>query len=209
MQDFFLILDTFLKIFFPIISCIGGTFLIYRGAKAEEIGQQYFFFGLGLFGYLYAVARISFVISESIDDDILIPIFWRLGHVISFTALLILILVLERYIVKTKYIFTIICAIGIVLVVVLQEDLARIVIAIIPTMVMIVILSIYLFVAKKSQGPPRVKAIKSAISIFTLVVGIFIEGSFGSALLGFNTGILGTLVMIIGISYYFKTNYSI
>ena len=205
MQDFLVILDLFLKILFPIVCCIGGTFLFFRGAKAEEIGQQYFFYGLGLFGYLYAFTRICFVISEF---NILYPIFWRLGQVISFTAMLILILVLERYIVKTKYIFTIICAIGTLLTAVLPQNVVMIVIAINSAIVLIVILSIYLYVGKKSQGAPRVKALKSAISIFILVVGIFIEGSFGRALLGFDTGILGTSIMIIGISYYFIINYS-
>jgi hypothetical protein len=209
MQDFLPTLELILKILFPIICCIGGTFLIFKGAKAEEVGQKYFFSGLGLFGYLYALTRISFLISDfTIDDPNLYPIFWRLASVISLIALLILILVLERYVVKTKYIFTILCVIGTVLTAVLQEDVARIIVVIVSGIVLIVILSIYLYIGKKSQGAPRLKALKCAISILILVFGVFIEGSFGRTLLGFDTGIIGTLIMIMDISYYFKINYS-
>lgn len=209
MQDFLTTLELILKILFPIICCIGGTFLFYKGAKAEEVGQKYFFLGIGLFGYLYALTRISFLFSDFTKDDaILHPIFWRLGQVISFIALLILIFVLERYVVKTKYIFTILCAIGTVLTAVLQEDVVKIIIIIIPAIVLLVVLSIYIYVGKKSQGAPRIKSIKCAISVFILVLGIFIEGSLGRTLLGFDTGIIGTLIMMMGISYYFKINYS-
>ena len=202
-------LELILKILFPIISCIGGTFLIFKGSKAEEIGQQYFFYGIGLFGYLYALTRIGFLISDfTRDNAILFPIFWRLAQIISLIALLILVLVLEKYVVKTKYIFTIICAIGTVLTAVLQRDVAKIIIIIISVIVLIVILSIYLYIGKKSQGAARIKAFKCAISIFMLAAGIFIEGSFGSTLLGFDTGILGTVIMTIGIGYYFIINYS-
>ena len=69
------------------------------------------------------------------------------------------------------------------------------------------IMGVYIYVAWKSEGEPRQKAIRSFTGILILVLGILIDGTLVADLVGFDTGIIGAILMIVGLGLYFITNY--
>jgi hypothetical protein len=164
---------------------------------------------LGLFGYFYGLARSFFLATDFIEDPSLpYSIFWRIATVFILVALLILVLILETYVVKTKYIFTVIGVIGLIFAVALKIETARWVTAVFGGISTLVIFSIYLYIVKKSVGKSRVNAMIYAICILLMAFGHFMDGIYATALLGFDAGIIATSLMTIGIVYYLKLYYS-
>lgn len=198
------------KIILAVVSIAGGTFLIIKASKSEAASQKYFLMGMGAFGYVFALARIFFVLSDLSGDilinDFLFLIWWRLATVSSILMLVVLEIIVETYVVKTKYIFTVVATVGTILVTFLIKDLTYVVQLIVVLVCLLNIAGAYVYVAYKSTGEVRRKAIFSLAGIMTLVVGVFLEGSMGSGLLGFDTGFLGVTFMLIGILVYFGTN---
>jgi hypothetical protein len=206
--DIIVISEISLKIAFSIICIIIGFLILLKSSKTEKTKQNYFYIGIATFFFLFSLARICFIFYDFIiDEEFLLILFWRLASVITIIGLLILVLILEKYLVNTHYIFTLIGTIGSILTASLGLDIARILAAIIGGILVFIIIGLYLYIAKKSSERPRIIALKCAISIFILAAGVLTEGNFGRALLGLNTGILGTILMIIGVLYYFKINY--
>jgi hypothetical protein len=142
------------------------------------------------------------------ETSFLYSFYWRIGTIFILAALLILTLILETYVVKTKYGFSILAATGTIFSIFLEIDLARIVSSITGLIISVIIFSIYVYVAKKSDGASRVKAVKYAICIFLLAFGHLMDSTYASAFFGFDTGIIAMVLMIMGITYYFELNYS-
>ncbi|MHA1377155.1 MAG: hypothetical protein ACTSRG_02120 [Candidatus Helarchaeota archaeon] len=197
------------KIVLIIVLCIGGViFLIKALKKAEISSQKYLYLGIALFGFSFALTRYFFIVTDFLGESNPGYLFyWRLAFITTLIALLFLEIVIETYLVKTYYIFSILCAIGIFSLFILDLNAARILSYILTSILMVNIVAIYIYVGKSSEGEPRTKAFLSCLGILLLAFGVVVDGTFAASLLGFDAGIIGAIIMIFGLGLYFKANY--
>ncbi|MHA1299708.1 MAG: hypothetical protein ACTSO9_09755 [Candidatus Helarchaeota archaeon] len=197
------------KIILIIVLCLGGSLFLHKSIKKAEISsQKYLFLGIALFGYSFALTRFFFLITDFLGEthpDYLL--FWKLAFISTLIAILFLELIIETYLVKTYYIFSAICIFGLILLLVVDLNTARIISYPLTSIFLVNIIGIYVYVGITSEGDPRTKAFLSCIGILILVVGVAVDGTFAKTLLGFDAGIIGAVIMIVGISLYFKANY--
>ncbi len=191
---------------------IGGALFLRKSLntikKSEVTFQKYFSLGIALFGFSYALTRVFFIFSDFLFEMTYEYLFfWRLAAVAAVVSIIFLEAIIETYLIKTHYIFTVLAIIGAILIAVLDLGLARLISYTFLPLLALDIVGIYLYVALKSEGVPRTKALQSMFGILILVAGIVIDGTFVMNFLGFDTGIIGTIVMLIGFVVFFKANY--
>ncbi len=188
--------------------CVGGALFINKSYKAEISSQKYFSLGLTLFAYLYALTRFFFIITDFMAEtqpDYLI--FWRLATISSFSAILFLELVIEKYLVKSYYVFSALALTGLILVTILDLSIARIISYSLSLVLMLNIVGIYIYVARNAEGDVRKKSIQSFIGILVLAVGAVVDGAFLKSLVGFDTGLFGAIIIMFGMAIFFRANY--
>ncbi|MHA1229956.1 MAG: hypothetical protein ACTSRP_00095 [Candidatus Helarchaeota archaeon] len=90
---------------------------IFKLKTYELKSQKRFFLGLALFFIFWGLMKICFTISNYYKniDLIYYSIYWKIAASLGICGLLSIILVLETYMVKSKYFFSIITLIGLVL----------------------------------------------------------------------------------------------
>lgn len=217
-NELIFLIEFLVKFLLVIMLFFGSSYILLKGIKkAEAKGTKYFNAGIAAFGYMYAFTRIFFLVTdfyvffvlggtESLGDPMYL-IFWKLASISSLIALIFFEIVLETYLVKTKYIFTGLAILATILVVILPISLARIVVN--PVMILLLghVIGLYLYVAVKSSGEVRNKAIYCIIGIGLLAAGVLIDGSFMINIFGLDTGFIGGILMNIGLGMYFLTNY--
>jgi len=186
--------------------CIGLLFTIRRRSKEQE--QRYFFIGVACFAFLSSLTRIFFLVTDfQPESSDLYNLFWKLAGIASLAALVIITLLIETYFVKTWYIFTAFGLLGIVILIFANIALARQLMMPIYLIIGVEIFSLYLFVAIKSPGTIRTKALLMILSLAIFTVGIILDSeSFMEPLVGFDTGLIGAVCMWIGLGAYLKLN---
>lgn len=191
---------------------IGGSLFLRKSfniMKSEEVSfQKYFSLGIALFGYCYAATRIFFIFSDFLTEgnpDYLL--FWRLAAISTLIALVFLEIIIETYLVKTYYFFSIVAITGAILMAIVDLNIARIISFVYIPILLINVIGMYIYVAYKSQGKTREKAIFTMLGILLLVIGIVVDGTFFKNLVGFDTGLFGAIIMLVGFTLFFKVNY--
>lgn len=106
-----------LTILSMIIFWICAVLFWIKSRKSELKSQKLFFIGVSGFFILWGIMRIAFTIANYyFEIDLgLYEILWKIAAGIGIAAILCILLVMETYMVKSKYIFSIITLIGLVL----------------------------------------------------------------------------------------------
>ena len=200
--------ELIVKIILIILLVLGSTIFVLKSTTAETDSQKYFFLGISLFGYFFALTRLFFLFTDfRVESDPIYLLCWKIASVSTLIALVFFELIVEKYLVKTRYVFTSIAVIGVILMLILNLELARIFVIILSPILLFDIIGIYFWVALKNEGEPRSKALNSMASIIIIVLGTLIDGTLFASLIGFDTGVFGAALMIVGFGWYFKTNY--
>jgi hypothetical protein len=176
--------------------------------KSDVSNQRYFSLGLAVFGYIFGITRFLFVYTDSLPEtDPFFILYWKLGSIVSLIAFAALLSIIETYIVKTKYIFTGISIVGIILTIILPKELITYMNLIVIPVLLIDLIGAYLYVAVESKGTPRNNALRSLAAILLLVFGLLIDMDIIENLVGFNVSFIGAILMTAGLILYFHINY--
>ncbi len=203
--------EFWVKAVFAAFMLVMGFIFLRKGFIQEEEmkGQKYFKFGVAMFALMTAVTRIFFLISDYqvIGTDIY-NLFWKLAVISSFIALIFIMIVIETYLVKTKYIFTVIGIIGAITVSIVDIPLAQILNLPLFLVLGSEIFALYLYLSIKSPGELRTKSILMLISLLVFSAGLLFDAeSFSFALFGADLGLVGAILMWAGLGSYLKLNY--
>jgi len=188
-----------------------GILFLRKGFMEEEDmkSQKYFKFGLAMFALMTSVTRTFFLISDyQMPDTHIYNIFWKSAVISSFIALIFIMLVVETYLVKTKYIFTAIGIIGAITVMIVDIPTAQILN--IPLYLALggEVFALYFYLIIKSPGNLRTRSLLMLISLLIFSAGLLFDAeSFSFALFGTDLGLVGAILMLAGLGYYLKLNY--
>ncbi len=200
--------ETIAKIILIVITVIGGVLLTLKQVKLEKSGQKYFLLGIAVFAYVFALTRAIFVYTDNLGSSHPdYQFLWRLGWVMSLIAIIAIVVVIETYMVKTRYVFTVIGIIGVILTIILEQELLRFVNAGVSGVLLVDLVAAYVYVIIKSEGAPRIKATKSLLGIALLAGGLIIDGFSTQLFSGMDMSLLGVSLMVVGLVLYFVTLY--
>jgi len=193
-------------IFAGFLICM-GLLAIRKSGKIEQ-ERRFFFIGIAIFAFMSSVTRIFFLVSDfQVEFSEIYNLFWKLASIASLAALILIAILIETYFVKTRYIFTSIGAFGVIIIIFADVILARQLMVVFYLIIGVEIFSLYAYVAIKSPGTIRSKALLMIVSIIIFTLGILLDSeSIMQPLVGFDTGIIGAICMWIGLGAYLKLN---
>ncbi len=143
---------------------IFGTLLILKARKERRfVAKRQFYLGVALFFFFYGLSKFLHFYAEMVvtkADTVNYDIWWVLGAVPSYVAFTFLIFVIERNIVKTKYVFTIIMLALDILVVVLPPVIARYTAYFVSPLAGAFLIGIYAYLAQTVPGIRRTSQVR-------------------------------------------------
>jgi hypothetical protein len=189
-------------------------FLIFMGLLAikklrqKEQAQRYLLMGIAVFAFLSSLTRIFFIVTDfQVEPSEIYDIFWKLASIASLIGLILIAILIETYFVKTRYIFTGIATLGVIIIIFADIELARQLIMPFYLIIGVEIFSLYTYVAIKSPGTIRTRALLMIVGMIIYTVGIIFDSeSIMQSLVGFDTGIIGAICMWIGLGLYLQLN---
>ena len=186
--------------------CMG--LLAIRKSSQKEQEYRYLLVGIAVFAFLSSLTRIFFLITDfQIEPSGMYDLFWKLAAIASLTGLILIAILIETYFVKTRYIFTGIAALGVIVIIFADITLARQLMMPFYLIMGVEIFSLYAYVALKSPGMVRKKALLMILSLGIFTLGIILDAeSIMQPLVGFDTGIIGAICMWIGLGSYLRLN---
>ncbi len=179
----------------------------YRTTEVES--QSWFYFGLALFCICFAIARIMFMCSDFVrygpwtGSPVDWTFYWRLAAIFGIGSVLFVLFVIERYMVKTRYIITLGTSIGLVIALIFRVDpIGKWATYIFTPIGVIGIVGLYSYLIKNSSGRVRLKTLLALLGIFVIFLGFVVDTDLGGALLGGIDqpiiGILASSIMMAG-----------
>jgi len=187
-------------------------------SKGSELKAQKMFF-IGLIGFFicWGLMRVFFLVSNIYEgiDLFLYSTYWRIASSIGILALLCILIVMESYLVKSKYIFSIITIIGLILAIFLPLEPEKITGARLATYIFlpaggISILGLYLYLYIKLTGKARHETGFITTGIALIFLGYLVSIEFVQTFIPLEIiNILSPVLMIAGallftIIYYRK-----
>ena len=209
--------EYWVKVTFAVFMFIMGIIFIGKGLREREMkSQRYFKFGLAMFALMTSVTRMFFLFSDfEIRGTDIYNFYWKAAVISSIIALVFIVLVVETYLVKTKYVFSAIGMIGAVLIILV--DIPTAALLNIPLYFALggIIFVLYIYVAYKSPGTLRKKSLLMLLSLLIFFAGILFDseslfgfvGGVEGAILNIDLGIVGAICMWVGLGAYLKFNY--
>ena len=160
--------------------------------------------------YVFSHPRIFYIFSDFLIEGT--PehlLFWRLAALTMFIALTFLEIIIETYLVKSYYFFTIIAIAAAIMILVLPLNQARMISYALSPTLLVNIVGLYIYVAHKSRGEGETskKALLSMFGILLITIGIVIDGVVVKNIIGFDAGLIGAIIMMAGLALFFKANY--
>ncbi len=188
----------------------GALLLIKARAERKFMAKRQFYLGVALFFFLYGLSKFVHYYADMIvgvGDTVNYPIWWVAGSLPSYVAFSFLIFVIERNIVKTKYIFTIIMLAIDVLVVVLPYETARNTAYIASPLAGVFLIGIYVYLAQTVPGIRRTSQ-KRLIGLILFFAGlglqIMVIHTWISVMWGFQIRPIANILLILGSFIYAK-----
>ena len=196
--------------------------LIKMRDKEKETGQYYIYMGYTIFLITYAITRVCFTVTDFIvynggKGTLLDSMFAALAYSFSVGGFIILFFNFERYILHTKFVFTVL-GLGVfsfsvlAAALIIPRELARTLNSIALPIFFIIIVSLYLYVGSKGKGEIRKKAFGIAIGMIIVAFALLWDSDvFGGvlALIGLNYIIrilVSPFIIIIGLAIFTFTN---
>ena len=171
---------------------IFATFLFSKMRQKEpQSAQRNIYLGYCLFLLSYAGTRIFFVFSDieiynaKVPDTFLNTIYVGIAYAFGIFGALWLIIMLERYLLHTRFVFTIFASIMFILSIlsifstVINQLLQFLITIALPGFFLIVVL-LYLYVAIKSPGDARRRSLGIIFGLVIMMIGFL----FGSSVIG-------------------------
>ena len=206
-------------------------------AKDKPVQVRNYLLGIGLFFFLYGISRVLVflfeltfeidfiwnlsaadferIFAERPDLELRHDIVWRLSTAIGTTGLVFLMYQLEVIIMKkkTKFLFTILTVVTVIPALILgvagkdEVSIVRIILYA-GNLLVIVIPLFYLYLAVKTSGTPRKRAIGAAFGMLLTFLGVVFNSSVGKTLFAdqvYITYVLYGICSTLGIIIYWKS----
>ncbi len=209
--QFTLAIDGPMWIITGIFLVVFGTLLLLKARKERKfMAKRQFYLGVALFFFFYGFSKFMHFIADMIvgvGDIVNYPIWWLAGTLPSYVAFTFLIFVIERNIVKTKYVFTIILIAIDVLVLVLPFDIARFITYVGSPLVGVFLVGIYIYLAQTVPGIRRTSQ-KRLIGLILFFAGLGLQIMAIHTLISTNFGFMirpfANILLILGSLIYAK-----
>ncbi|MHA1265442.1 MAG: hypothetical protein ACTSRS_09430 [Candidatus Helarchaeota archaeon] len=160
----------------------------YKSAKMMFIGQGFFVFAFGITRILFVIADYyrpdpEYSLIVIAQNESLHLFLWKLSSLIGILAIIFLLLVIETYLVKSRYIFTIIASVGIVTALLLPDiNQARLATYISTPLALAGVIILYSYLFFKSSGEIRKKAGLSLDGFILFGLGTALDSNLGKQL---------------------------
>ena len=208
-------LDVAARTLVIVFSFIFAFYFWRRRSELEMKSSRMVFLGQGLFIFCYGITRLLFLLQLYFKDDYYVPIFpdpalsdliWKISTAVGILAMVFLLVVIETYLVKSRYVFSLIALVGCILSLVLPVETARIVTYIALPLAMIGIIALYAYLFFKSSGELRKKVSWSLNGFIIFGIGVVIDTEYGKSILlgwfGIVPPFLAEVLMIVGLAIY-------
>ncbi len=179
--------------------------------------------GQGLFVFCFGLTRTLFGISDLFSDksyyaDIILSknvflsnLFWKISTLVGILGIICLLLVIETYLVKSRYVFTVIAATGLTIAMVSPDiDFSKMVTYITLPLAMIALIFLYFYLLYKGSGVVRKKAGVSIIGLFLLgagtLLGITPALTILNTIFGSFPEFISVVILTAGLAIYTYTN---
>jgi len=209
MDIFALILDmdTYIWIITAIILAIFGLLMIDRSKRQKIKMKKSFYLGIAFFYLLYGISKFFHYYGEIIlgFEHPNYPFFWKLGTVPTYIAFTSLIYVVERFTIKTKFIFTVSMIVVDILVLLLPYDIALYIGYFGTPFAAFYLIGVYLYLGIKVPGIRKTSILKF-LWLFTYFIGFGLNIRVLQDLVGFKIRVIGNFLLIIGGFLYIKQN---
>lgn len=191
---------------------IFGTLLLLKARKERKfVAKRQFYLGVALFFLFYGLSKFIHYYGELVlplsFNDPSYPLVWQLGSLPSYIAFTFLIFAIERNIVKTKYIFTIIMLALDVLVVALPYNTARYTSYFGSPLAGAFLIGIYIYLAQTVPGIRRTSQVRLiGLILFFAGLGLQIRNILEplNITLGFTFRPFANILLIVGSLIYAK-----
>lgn len=203
----------FILIWICVVAFVVFGIFFFKKYRSSEETQAKFYLGLAAFCLCFAIMRMWFLFSDFVEEGIwaissLGPFvidadfYWRLAAIFGIGAVLGVLFVIERYMVKTRYIITLITSIGLVIALVFPvTPIGRTATYIFTPIGVLGIIGLYAYLIKNSAGLIRTKTILAMVGIFIIFLGFVADTDFGQSIFALPieiVGIIATVCMLIG-----------
>lgn len=178
--------------------------------------------GQGLFVFCYAITRLFFIAANYFSgeiastvhpdavlyvDDFLFSILWKAGTGIGILAIIFLLIVIETYLVKSRYVFSIISATGLIIALASPDiNFSRWATYITQPLALLGVIILYFYLFFKGSGEIRKRAGLSILGLLIFGGGVLIDITAARltfiAWFGFHPGFIPPLLMIAGLALY-------
>ncbi|MHA1309773.1 MAG: hypothetical protein ACTSWR_10305 [Candidatus Helarchaeota archaeon] len=164
-----------------IVFCI---LFFYKGLKDDDNNIKKINYGYGIFIFGYALTRIFFLFSdyERFLNGLtnLHYMYVSIAYTISMFALLVISLVIERYLVKFKYIFVISSAIALLFSIISLfaleiQSITQIIMYIAAGIVLLGIIGMYIYLVIKLSGKYRRRALGALFGFLLIAIGLILD----------------------------------
>ncbi|MHA1264892.1 MAG: hypothetical protein ACTSRS_06610 [Candidatus Helarchaeota archaeon] len=178
-----------------------GTFFLKKYREAEET-QAKFYFGLALFCICFAFMRISFLLYDLKYYFVEPEFFWRVAAILGIGAVIFILFVIERYMVKTHYILSLITSIGLVIALIFPvTPIGRTATYIFTPIGVLGIIGLYVYLIKNSSGIIRMKTFLALLGILIIFIGYILDTNLFQTILPLSIeeiGIITSIIMMFG-----------
>ena len=218
MQDIYLIINWLFVFINIIIFWICAILFLIKSKRSELNSQKIFFIGVSAFFIFWGFMRLVFEFSNYyIEIDLnLYSTLWKVASSLGIAAILSIIIVMETYMVKSKYVFSIITLLGLILCIILpiyghEISGARLAAYIFLPAGGLSIIALYLYLYIKLSGRARHTTGFIAAGLTLIFLGYLLNIELIKQLITIDImGIITSIIMICGgllytILYYKKS----
>ena len=189
---------------------IAVLFLISMRNAGTKINKK-LCIGYFTFFFCYGLARIFFFIGDyygeyqALDESIEFITYMKIAYIAGSVGLLVLLYVYEQEFVPTHYALSVFNVICVILFIVLPYDLMKPIAYVFQVLVLVEILSVYLYIGIKGVGDIKKLAYQTILSLLVFFSGVFLDTRMISDL-NIIPPIIPPILVMIGVVliYYFQ-----
>lgn len=210
-EDYLMYKASFMWILVSIILFIVSLLFLISIKGAETNVKKKLSLGYFSFFFCYGLTRIFFFIGDYFgeyqpyDDSVEFIFFMKAAYIAGSIGLFALLFVYEQELIPTKYILSIVNIICIALFIILPYVLMQPIAYIFQVLVLVEILSVYIYIGVKGVGDIKKLAIKTILSLIIFFLGVFLDSRMISDL-NIIPPLIPPILVIIGVIliYYFQ-----
>ncbi|HUX99828.1 MAG TPA: hypothetical protein VMV49_09760 [Candidatus Deferrimicrobium sp.] len=211
-------IDVATKILAAVFCIIFAGYFWKRRQKAEMKSTRMIFLSQGLFVLCFGITRLIFLASDYFSpyvdislviyqDEALYFTLWKISTLIGILAIIFLLVVIETYLVKSRYILTGTASVGLIVALLsMDQDFSRLVTYVTLPIAMFGVIFLYAYLFFKGSGDIRKKAGLSLDGFIIFGIGVILDTTVGKELLeGWGIPLpafIPVMIMIIGLAIY-------